>query len=1535
MRCVQISDELREQLIREQVLQEPEPIDYRRWVQENVPDDIRNMFGDPSVKDRLLERPEGGVSSDLLSAYRTWLGVMGLDDDDVVQVLSFMRPAEGGVVVRIPTYEEVMALVDDLPQPYNTAFLVSIEQRISEVAPLLRDNEEAMMALRALRYKLYSAGGDYLTATGRLVIDADQLVWLRQLMLEGRATDEQVAILERIADEYGIEEGVANRLELGLMHFLTDGVRANPALEDFLMKKVRHLFYETLEGVRWDNPTRRLMGSHFQNAVLGRVDFDELPDELKTMLKERGWEPYIREAPPAPRRVGVDVEQVPVVVEEAPTRPVWDTEAIRRKHSNILRGQTKKQIVELKGEVNPDTGEPIRVVNPRQVPYERLGEAFDGYYVVRVPLDDEVINDPYMAVAYYEGRPLTEVLRTPEVFDDMVHPPAVDIVVLSKEDAEALAKRYRVPVVEERIGVESRIHPVETVMEAQDAVETLRRCPRGRRVVVPPRMDTEMPAVALDGADLSRVANSVVSTLIPLFTEVPHIIPSFSEAGRRVMQSLYASDLSVRSVGDVLRELGHGMTEEVMPDIHAIADAVNSRSVYFDMVHDADGVYRFKLKDDWVETLNAEISKLREDLPFTWFFHDDALGGYLLHRDLVRSFLRTGDNIHDGLIEEAMVMRLFTAPVGEIADDMVWAFASHISGDAEGFLRRIEEQLGVRLERLEEMVQMAELEDLIEQTLRTQGVVYKGDGWIDINEWASLTDGAKLELLRTLMSDDRMKMKFLAQFDVDSSTGSLFEKQRRVHNPVLFQRVLDFAERYGLNVDTVFTLGKFVQEHFDAFAEPIGKAVGVGALTPEGIGGEGIRKLLRSLRETAEATGLREDRALAEWVEGLLQSNKSLLGYDLFLELTSVPTPLQSAFRRLWSSVASYVFVGDAIGRKVAKQFLPLHMVRVMMSYLPVASSEEGKWVVGRSILGLSPTNNHPRALSSILKDMDIDPVQFYEFLFSGQFEVPEEWRLVWETYKRAGRPFELYVDNWFADLLKKDPFESRRDFFQTINDLYKATLVVYNPMTQIRNFTTNLLLMKPASGVDFGTAVGEFYEALRSAQRGDKLYHMLVMIDPSFSRLGVHEVPEGAEVFLQVASAPTRMFRWVANRLYMRQMHKLAVNSEALAKYALVRSLLKQKYGRNLEAVDVAVEDVLKILPTVNEWLVDYRLVPPFVQFLRRTLGFFPFITFMYTIASSFMKHPQALVDALFGTGKILSRIYNATGAAYAGLEQEDLRALLPEYMRYNPFLVAIPSQDGGTATVVDLSYWLPIGVFEPFFSSLWSSVHKEETSLGAIKGVGVGVAKTVSTLTEEQMGSLVKPLLELAVNRNFLTGQEIVNPNDPYEVQLKKRGAYLINALPPLRNLLAVLRGAGVEPLPLPPKSKASLDYGVLGEIRNIAGLKLLSVNTLAQQRYEGIEAQIREVKGIINRIVADPNMSDTEKMEMIGLYTGQINELMDELYRLPAVNVPIVLPSNKVDILDAEPSYEVDIGEPEVLPQDDPDIYDFSDYGGDIGE
>ena len=931
---------------------------------------------------------------------------------------------------------------------------------------------------------------------------------------------------------------------------------------------------------------------------------------------------------------------------------------------------------------------------------------------------------------------------------------------------------------------------------------------------------------------------------------------------------------------------------------------------------------RAVLRRGFEQRLETAIAGLRQAEPVLHFVNDDTLAGYILLQDALNALaISAGEEAYQALayIRNYLAFRLLNPDRLEDLPTLISALAGNMKWgreaveDLEVFLRqRVGEEWFREIEdRLTDIFATGIISRLITTFFRKSPVLYYGNGRLTEAEWSAWDIFTKRQFVKTLLTDEQAWGYFRANFanplEVDKLKEGILTTPA-VRHPYILHSLLTYAEEAGFNLPALVATADVFRRHIDAVRDIFFQS-GIPPSTLASIddfGVSGYRAWLTELRTALQRQGAEDaDRVLEQALEAVRNSDDDLLGFEVLKTILGFSNDLDGlpALKQAMNNLANVMFALHGFYKKAV-------VANIGEELLPVLRAFQDEGLIGEVIVP-EPTVFSGRSLRKALKEEygQVDADTAFRYLVDG---LPPSVRSIYYTAQTAGREaeFDLFIPSFVADLIAQPDFLRTRQVWDTLNNIFKSSVIVYNPPALVRNAFTNTLLMWYVGGDNifrkavrqvqpFGeiprpleVGIAEAFqlqrEAVKEIKGGAKLARDLEAIDPSISLLRTYERLPEWEVINSTDSRAVRGFRWVSNRAFLRSAHYFQTMSESAAKYASVKELLR-RWGK-LE--NYTTEDLIRAVAETNAWLINYRVVPPAVQFMRKYLGLFPFITFQLNTLINFARHPERFYTDLLRGGVYMERLHNifyflandplTTQHDIRG-EQKTLFKLFPEYMRHNPLLVAVPD-DRSDVWAMDLTYWLPIGVFETQY---------DPHPLFGEMPIPLPQLATIGWMTDYKdlvryFGGALRPFAEVVLNKNLLTGQPIYDENLPELEKARAIGGFLIGQVPFIRWLLGMGFGVReVNPIGKTRSADSLFQRGVA-----LMGVRAYHIDALQEARIKELQAKMNDINRTLVSLANNPTLSPQRKAELAQMYQEKLHELQQQLDEQYLVWVPLVV-------------------------------------------
>lgn len=400
-------------------------------------------------------------------------------------------------------------------------------------------------------------------------------------------------------------------------------------------------------------------------------------------------------------------------------------------------------------------------------------------------------------------------------------------------------------------------------------------------------------------------------------------------------------------------------------------------------------------------------------------------------------------------------------------------------------------------------------------------------------------------------------------------------------------------------------------------------------------------------------------------------------------------------------------------------------------------------------------------------------------------------WRQVPDT-KRYGRLRGMYVrSEIYADLLGThsitDPDGSWAEralghdgALTKANMMWKTSKVALNYPTQIRNFSSNMVLLH-MSGVDMTDIPVLFVDAIQQMRTKGRAFRILKKYGLGQGTFANTEMMAIEKEFLDLQARTKGPL-------------SIAQITNVIAKTAQVHSDLYQltemvgktmKIEHELRRGSNEIDAMLE----AQKWLFDYSLVPKTVGFLRKYPIGVPFITFYYKAL------PRIIETAILRPQKFLPYVIMGEAmqwaiAASLDVDDEDVDQLfkvLPEWLRKRGHAYIWPVKDEyGRWQAFDAGYLFPWAMYGGMARSIAKGVGsgseraKQGDALGALSDVSGSTVDALMTA-----GILGGPLPDifavLKSGEDPFTGMDVVAEGMPPKQKALNTLAYAWSVVAP----------------------------------------------------------------------------------------------------------------------------------------------------------
>lgn len=1417
--------------------------------------------------------------------------------DRLYRTLSF---ADETGNIYVPDAEDVALLERSLPAEYRRVALASVSDGLNDIVSKrnLRKLEERGETAKAeeLRTRAFQAQ-QYIDQSRHLFethADIDDLHEIDRLFKKAAAGDAQAQkFVQEVMDYYKMPTP-----ELAKAALWADAAQRNPELvakdySDEFSKRIRQGLYETGEFNQYPRPIRGAYAQEFVEFTYGLRKVDDLSDEMKDFVRKHN---LVDDA-------GFYINHKRTVQpEHLSTKCPYVPQPKRRKRKPSPTTTTEESAVAV-GQMGATVSQFLGSQGDQ-------AEALGG--LLRTAYSEDELEQVRQAMRQM-GYDIPPDATKEEMFRALGNPPVYEPTVVPEGMTPMSVPAGEMP-------------PLDPAAEAMLRQGVPDPTAGGRLAEAPPPAG-EVPPPPTSGLpptdgdfipepNLLSVSGAPEEVAQAMGAIVSHSAFGFkSSADRDIAQLLYystlRSDLTPDSVMDTLTGMGSGKSQYAFPLNVATADKLNKRSRFFEAVEN-DGVWKFQLREGAEAALETEVDRLRRDNPALLLYDDEVVKGLLMLMDLGDAFLADAPAAH-AHYQQYLLNRLLLYPAFTDFEAVLTPLAAQFgSGSIDDLLQKIDQEWVKETKRmLYDIMRQQRVQDAILAVLNRQGMLMLGDAVLTADEWDALNRHEKMMLVQEIATN-REKLRQLTQnflgnekemmrfFGTHNEFGrpdiTMEQPEIYYQNPVNVAALLKFAKERGVNPSLLITGAKLLYDHLRLWEALWQRLPSYGidmsgkVITPEGLGGNFIKAFYRSVADKLTNAGYGD---AADALYAIIE-NHDVLGWDILQRLLNneFPPELEQMFGKAVDNLGQVLVLQDefyhrAVNKNFAELFVPIFAAlgRQVREVVDPLTGEVRKTPPIYPLVSLTPHAGAAQSLGAVVQQTyGMSKREFYKRIMP---VFPEEIQKVYYTYKAIGKEdyFDLYVPQILADIIRGEDIRKIKTLWDFLNDLYKMNLVVFSPKTQMRNFFTNLLLISRGADASLPAVLREYREAFLAANENSRLYRDLKTIEGAFSGKALFVAEDEALLF--------GLSRW-QRKMASISAHKLAGAAirlqskvEGMGKFAIVRLLLKRKYGKDWEKLYTQA-DLYDALRIVNEWMVDYRFVPPAIDYLRRVLGFFPFITFLYTISSTFIRNPDKLTQEIFRTAKMMwyfDRLIELPAENEAVSKEEE--ELLPPYMRNNPLLITWKDNKTNTIQAIDLTFWLPLGVFEGLTTSAVAAYKAYQAALEGYGGVppqsplqaligagAVGILQYGEWLFQ-QAGSILRPIVEVAANRSLMTDVPIYEAVDPPAVKVEKVLRHLLTQIPMIRDTITAINPKFFTRGKAYAEPEGMLEWW----LANFLSMRKLRVDALAEQKYQQFRNRVMQYKGLISRVSRDPHMSQEQKERFIKQYLQALEKTIAE--------------------------------------------------------
>ena len=417
-----------------------------------------------------------------------------------------------------------------------------------------------------------------------------------------------------------------------------------------------------------------------------------------------------------------------------------------------------------------------------------------------------------------------------------------------------------------------------------------------------------------------------------------------------------------------------------------------------------------------------------------------------------------------------------------------------------------------------------------------------------------------------------------------------------------------------------------------------------------------------------------------------------------------------------------------------------------------------------------------------------------------------------------------MYVpDTVYADLVRHakelhtSPDELMSLWVKHVVRPLKLGNVVYNYVARAHNTVSNFMAMQ------LGTGVTNSFKLM------------------GFGKSAMIDLMERGEAF-QRFSRYSPSLREASIMLHEQFSNLMATESKGLFEKTLIgkaskgiqKSMSWEEGMGKLTIFKIATTDVAKgglgmtdqqAVLLAEKFMIDYGNVPPIVDVLRRKFGLFPFMTYGYKMAGNLLRAPIEKPEVIAKQWKFIDAMQNLVDPEVVETEKGGL----PEYLK-DKIVFRLPGKD---ARYINIEPFIPYNIFSP---------------------EGMASLSPANKIILGNLGQPFKGFMELATNRNLLTGADIVPKGSDPVTAATIRGEYVTKQLAPLRqtmNLFDAISGT-----PQTPTAKPRTAWEVIMVINNF------DIDRNAELNYKIKMKQYSDTVKLAGKTLQMENLDEREK-------------------------------------------------------------------------
>lgn len=528
----------------------------------------------------------------------------------------------------------------------------------------------------------------------------------------------------------------------------------------------------------------------------------------------------------------------------------------------------------------------------------------------------------------------------------------------------------------------------------------------------------------------------------------------------------------------------------------------------------------------------------------------------------------------------------------------------------------------------------------------------------------------------------------------------------------------------------------------------------------------------------------------------------------------------------------------------------------------PVWLAEEKNRIAEETLKGPRSKESGERLVNEMQEAIDEAEINISKTDLSAYKQVPDS--------KQYGSLRGAYIrKEIYNDLIESQEFANPdsgwlqailgpQGYLTKLTRFWKMTKVALNPPTQVRNFLANGVLMN-LSGVKWKDLGNRYIQALDDIRKDGPFYQIAKKYGVTNTTYNKQEMFEINQAYLKIKQKD------IKNPIEKVKYIGAVIADTASNAYQFTEVL--GKTAKIIDAMSKGADEATAVL-AAQKTLFDYSSVPALVRYLRNAPVGVPFLTFYYKVLPNLLetaiRYPERYIPYVaipFGMAKIVEQYQDITSE-----DVEVIKELMPKFVKDNGSAFILPVKDeNDNWQVFDFSYLLP-----------WSMY------TGLIRDAAEGEMAEAFGRTGILGGPVPEAITALRANKDAFTGQDIINENDPPNIQLRDSLLYLWRlAGPPFltdRGWLGKISQAVNKDVDKFGDPKITKTQAML----RLVGINLYPIDVTKSRRYNilNMQREIQDIKSRRNRVLKDPNLTKEEIANLKNQYDERLKYRIEQL-------------------------------------------------------